>query len=725
MRSRFGWGCWAALLVIGMMWACDSGPEAPAPELTSPATAGAQRAGTQSQGRGQAAEQARGVGTSPVPAHTPTPSPTPLPTLTPTPSPTLTPTPSPTLTPSPSPTLTPTPSPTLTPTPSPTLTPTPSPTLTPTPSPTLTPTPSPTLTPTPSPTLTPTPSPTLTPTPSPTPTPIPVTLEGSATSPHAVQLTWSLGVDDPVRLDLYRDDELVDSLSPVENTYRDLDRDPNTRYSYRLVLAQSDGTETSAEHEVVTLAYRPMTSDQMATHSTGLQQPIVDELNPEHTEYRITLTHSDGQVMVSDWSTSKCRTFDDLKPGSLYRISVVARNLDGIETPPAKQRAGERGRDFFPREIYTWAHSGTEDPWVKERINDAALIFGLTEDAVEWMNNDIFIRWTRGNPGWAGHLHGRVTVGHSYLATLMHETMHAFWQLWDGFPEPCDQMNFYTFRRDVAQFALDFRDYELSQSKNPLEPWRAYYDLIVGLLAGAPLDGEDFWAVLKRGEYGKVVGFYHLMETELPRYNPGTPSLIPPRLRKYMHGFIADGGSRTWDEEFDWYSKLAHEDLGLWNPMLTHEIAHHSSVELDPGADYSTRIPEPLRTNLRIVDRQMLVDFINSLKDQKPWEWRSDSPGFWEFYVTRHIYRLPLYEVELDASVGIELEQRNLDAVAGALRLLYELHCTPGAIDCGYYPGHVGARTMDEVRQAITNLEGISDIQRRVLLEMVDLSPPN
>ncbi len=468
MRPRFGWSGWVIFLVIGLVWACDAGPDAPAPRPTSTTTAYApqatQKAETQEPGRGQAAEQSRVVGTRLVPTHTPT----------------LSPTPSPTLTPSPSPTLTPTPSPTLTPTPSPTPTPTPSPTLTPTPSPTLTPTPSPTLTPTPSPTLTPTPS----------PTPIPVTLEGSATSPNAVQLTWSLGVDDPIRLELYRDGDLVDSLSPLENTYRDLDRGPNTRYSYRLVLVQSDGTETSAEHEVATLTYRPMTSDQMATHSTGFQQPIIDELNPDHTEYRITLAHSGGHVVVSDWSTSKCRTFEGLRPSSLYRISVFARNLDGIETRPANQRAEERGRDFFPREIYTWPYSGTDDPWVKERIADTALIFGLTEDATEWMNNNILIEWRRGEPGWAGHLHGRVTIGHSYLATLMHETMHAFWQLWDGFPEPCDQMNFYTFRRDVAQFALDFREYELSQSENPLEPWRAYYDLMVGLLARAPLDGE-------------------------------------------------------------------------------------------------------------------------------------------------------------------------------------------------------------------------------------------
>ena len=468
-----------------------------------------------------------------------------------------------------------------------------------------------------------------------------------------------------------------------------------------------------------------MTSEQMATHSTGLQQPIIDELNPDHTEYRITLAHWSGHVVVSDWGTSKCRTFEGLRPGSLYRLTVVARNLDGIETPPANQRAGERGRHFFPPEVFTWAYSGTEDPWVKERINDAALIFGLTPDAVEWMTNNILIEWRRGEPGWAGHLHGYVGIGHSYLGTLMHETMHAFWQLWDGFPEPCDQMNFYTFRRDVAQFALDFREYELSQSDNPMEPWRPYYNLIVGFLERESLDGESFWEVLKRGEYGRVVDFYHPMETELPRYNPRTPSLIPPQLRKYLHGFMADGGSRTWDEEFAWYSRLPREDLGLWVPMLTHEIAHHSSVSANPWSDNSTRIPEPLRTNLSRADRQMLVDFINTLEDQKPWEWRRDSPGFWELYVTRHIYRSSLYPTELDSSVGIELERANLDAVVEALRLLYELHCTPGVTGCGYHPGYQGPRTMDEVREAISEMDGISDIQRRVLLEMVDLSPPN
>ena len=534
-------------------------------------------------------------------------------------------------------------------------------------------------------------------------------------------MTWSLGVDDPKGLSLYRDSELLTNPSVETSTYQDADLGPNTRYTYRLVVERQSGAEASDEGAAATLTYRPKTSDQMATTWTGLQQPIVDELNPDHTEYRITLAREDGLTAVSDWSTSKCRTFDDLKPKSFYRISVVARNLDGIETDPANQRAGEHGRDFFPPHVFTRRYPGTEDPWVKDRIRDTASIYGLTEAAVEWMNNDILVEWRRGEPGWAGHLHGYVGIGHSWLGTLMHEAMHAFWQFWDRFPEPCDQMNFYTFRRDVAQFALDFQEYERSGPDNPLEPWRPYYNVIVGLSSGEPLDGENLWEVLKRGEYGRLLGLYHLIETSMPGYNPHHLSLVPPRLRKYLHGFMEEGESRTWEEEFDWYFRLADEDRGLWSPFITHEITHHSPY-VRPQFGPRTRIPEPLRSTLREADRQLLVDFINTLEDQAPWEWWDRASGFWEFYVTRHIYRVSLYGSELDSPVGIELEQDNLDAVVEALQALHDLHCVPGVRDCGYH-GIYRGRSVAGVRALIANLEGLSDVQRRVLLEMVDLGP--
>ena len=513
-----------------------------------------------------------------------------------------------------------------------------------------------------------------------------------------------------------------------DETYEDGGLDPNTRYSYRAVLEQSDGTQILDETSAVTLAIRPRLTLPVATHSTGLQQPIIDELNPDYTEYRITLhRREDGHTSVSDWSTSKCRTFGDLKPDSTYRISMIARNLDGVETADANQYAEAYGLGevLLAPTVRTWGFVGSDDPWVKDRIRETALVYGLTGPAADWMNNDILIEWMRGEPGWAGAGSGYVGIGHSFLATLLHEAMHVFWTYWDGFPEPCDQMNLYTFRRDVAQFVIDFRNFGRSEDSNPLEPWRPYYNMMVGFLTQESLGGEDFWEVLEQGEYGKLwPSLSHRIETGIPSYNPHHPSLIPPRLREYFSGFILDGEYRTWEEEFDWYSKLADGDRALWHPFLTHEIIHYSSPEDYIPLDSSrTQIPEPLRTTLRKTDLRMLVDFLNTLEDQTPWEWRFESPGFWEFYVTRHLYRLALYADELNASVGINLEASNRNDVIQALRALHDLHCSPGVIDCGYDPTLASAENEERVTEEIQNLEYLSDLQRRVLLEMIDLSP--
>ena len=544
----------------------------------------------------------------------------------------------------------------------------------------------------------------------------------AAVSPTEIDITWSLGADDVTGLALYRDGDLLLNPSVEVRTFRDSERRPNTRYTYRLVARQHDGTQTADERTVATLAYRPKTSDQMATTWTGLQQPIVDLRNPEYTEYRVSLQRSDGHTAVSDWSTSKCRTFDNLKPESLYRITVIARNLDGIETEAASERAGEHGRDFFPEHVYTRMYPGTEDPWVVDRIRAAAEIHGLTGAAVDWMTNDIKIDWRRGEPGWAGHIYGYAGIGHSFLGALTHEVMHAFWQAWDGFPEPCDRMNFYTFRRDAGRFVLEFQGYEQTGSPNPLEPWRLYYNMMLGLLSREPLEGESFWQVLHRGEYGKLLGFYHILETSMPGHAPRHPVLIPPSLRRYLHGFAADGEYRTWEEEIDWYTRLADEDRWLWDLFfISHEVAHYSPHAHAPESAERTRIAEPLRTSLLRTDRQLLVDFINTLEDQKPWEWRGESPQFWSFFVRSHIYRIPRYSSDLVPSAGLTLTEANRDAVVTVLQALNELHCAPGHRGCGYNPDYRSHRSAEEIRNIISNIQGLTEVQRRVLAEMVDL----
>lgn len=534
-------------------------------------------------------------------------------------------------------------------------------------------------------------------------------------------MQWRTTVDDPEQFSLFRDGVLIASPPGEDRAYRDTNLSPNTRYQYRLVARRADGTELSDELGRTTDAALPMISRQMATHSTGLQLPIIDEVNPDHTEYHVTLWGRGLRSAVSDWSTSKCRTFEGLEPGGHYIITLIARNLEGTSTKAANQYAEEGGPIVEePRWAHTWEHSGTTDPWVQARIRDAVAVHGLTEAAGYWMNDDIFIERKRGEPGFRSSHNGQVGIGHSNTGHLMADVMRAFWSYWDGFSEPCDQMNVYTFRRDVAQFALDFRALERSGGANHLAPWRPYYNLIAANLANHDLDGENYWDVLERGEYSRFGGLWWEFESLIPGFNPHHPSLIPPRLRKYFDGFMRDGESRTWDEELDWYTSLEDADRHLWFPLVTHAILHNSPRT--PSYASRTRIPEPLRTTLRNADRQTVVDFINTLEDQTPWEWWVESRGYWNFHVSFHLTRFPLYRAELDASTGIELEQSNLDAVVQALQLLHALHCPSERGNCWFNrDGRVDSGAA-QVRATIASMDGLSDKQRVILMAMADLS---
>ncbi|MDE2860320.1 MAG: fibronectin type III domain-containing protein [Chloroflexota bacterium] len=545
----------------------------------------------------------------------------------------------------------------------------------------------------------------------------------SPVSPTEVEVSWSLGIQDAEGLSLYRDGELLTTLETEDRSIRDTELSPNTRYVYRIVANRPNDSEVADEIAVATLAYPPRISGQMATHWTGFQQPIIDELNPDYTEYRVVLTKRGELTPVADvadsgWSTSRCRKLDGLEPRQLYTISVTARNLDGVETEPA--RLIEDSPFDRYRSGSTRIHPANESQWAKNRVGDLVDIYGLTDAAEEWMNNDIQIAWARGEPFIGRAYWGKPTVGHRFPGTLMHEVMHVFWHFWDGFPEPCDRMNRYTFRRDVAQFVLDFRDYLRSDFSTPFpwESWRLYYDMLVGLLEAASPDNEDSWEILERQEYTKLWGgFFHRMEANILNHIQRTPSLLPPTIRRYFEGFIEPGENITWEQHLSWYSRLAEEDRHLATRYRTHDIASYvEEFRADPGGP-RTRFPEPLRTTLREADRQMLVDFINALEDIKPREeW---TPWFWSYNVRQYLYRLSLYGAEMDSSVGIELEEANLEAVLATLRALYDHNCPQGC-----WSNAISRTSREDVHQLIASLENLSDTQRRVLRDMTEIEPP-
>ena len=520
---------------------------------------------------------------------------------------------------------------------------------------------------------------------------------------------WSVAVDDATSIRILRDGELVAEPASGATSFEDRDLGPNTRYAYKIVVGRSGAGEVVAEASSATFAHPPQGADSRSVDWSGFQFYIVDERNPGHTEYLVRLRRLDGAgTAVSDWNSSKCRVFDGLSARARYGYSVMARNLDGIETVAANRRAGEGVR--HPESFQTRSYQSSDDPWVAARVSELAAVYGLTDSAVDWLSNGIRIEWKRGLPGWAGFLGGGyVGIGHSGPGTLMHESMHGFWGTWDGWQETCDRMNFYTFKRDQAQFILDFREYDRSGQPNPWEAWRPYYKYLLGVLKSDISEGVSFWEALEDRAFYKIGGFYHQQETIFPAHAARKLSLVPPPLQKYFRGFLEEGENRTWAEELDWYSRLEAPDHHLWNLVFaTRDLLWHSPELGAPGSAARTRIPEQLRDMLRTADRQRLVDFVNTLEDVERSNDSDPDSGFWRGYLMGHLFISQFYLPELDRSIGIEAPQPTLDSIREILEsLVFDLYC--------------GVLNPAEVREVITNADNISQLQRTAFLKMVEV----
>ena len=276
---------------------------------------------------------------------------------------------------------------------------------------------------------------------------------------------------------------------------------------------------------------------------------------------------------------------------------------------------------------------------------------------------------------------GYVGVGHSEPETLLSQSMRAFWQTWDGWQEPCDQTNLYTFKSDQAQFILDFREYDRSGQPNPWEPWRPYYKYLVAAIRANAPEGESFWEILEDRDFHKVWWFSHTQETRYPSQVALKLSLVPPPLQKYFRGFLEEGESGTWAEELDWYSRLEDADHHLWNLVFfTRDILANAPEFGAPASASRTRIPEPLRGTLRTADRQRLVDFVNTLEDVESSNESDPDSGFWRGYLMGHLFIAQFYLPELDRSIGIEAQQPALDSMREILEyLVFDLYC--GVLD--------------------------------------------
>ena len=465
------------------------------------------------------------------------------------------------------------------------------------------------------------------------------------------------------------------------------------------------------------ISFPPVIVGPMYANEDGFTLALVDERSPRGTVYRVTVTDQEmGDETVTDWSASRCRRFGGLRRSAWYRLEVVARNVSGFETEPVVRWM------YYPGSN-TQNRTPADDPWLVDRIDDVVTVYNLTERARTMILN-IPIAVYRNEPGFAGYggPNYGILVGHaSHPWTLSHELMHAFWEHWDGFPLPCDKMNIYTFRRDLAQFILMFRAYDRTHQPNPWEDWRLYYNNLTAEFSNySGSEGETAWELLAEvlrdgGHFRADIWnlMYHVADTDPPMLIRGRVHLMPPLLRRYFEGYIhpvQEAEPTTWRDELDLYLSLTRKDLRLMDfaSRYHHRLSAHSNVDHigEPGESLMS-LPEPFRVHVRGADRQALVDFVNTLEDiscntdcEELW---TAAPGFWSGYTYENLIRSLLYTDEIGIDTGIELEESNWNAVRQALDVLPACDET----------------SADDARELISSLSGITEIQRAALLQVL------
>ena len=484
---------------------------------------------------------------------------------------------------------------------------------------------------------------------------------------------------------------------------------PNERHEYRVVFWLGDGTWRAAETTVATLAHAPRIYGPMGVTGESFKLAIVSDLNPPETEYRITLSDRVG-VVTSEESASKCRTFDGLLPGASYRFEAVAVNLDGVETSPLDQLQS-RGR--LITEILTQGPEAPNDAWTVDKLNTVSMLYGLTERAQTWMLSDLRVDVLRDMPIHSGRDGRRIEIGRVVEpTTVMGEVMHVFWEYWDSFPEECGEMNPFTFRQDIARFMLEFKEADDLGRESVWEDWRPFYRFLRDIMIEGYSGEDDPWELLAQNEFVELHWpTFDYTETHLLAIAAGKLSLIPPPLQPYFKNFLADTEETTWRDELLWRLNLSLEDRYLWDTaFFTIWVQWDSEEYYDIPLSEQTAVPVSARQRLRNADRQLLVDFVNTLEDiscssscEEHW---GSNPGLWRRYFVEHLFRAQFYLEEMSPEIGIELDQANLDAIRDVLRpIISDLYCGP--------------LRAYALRGVVTRAEGVSELQRAALRQML------
>ena len=185
--------------------------------------------------------------------------------------------------------------------------------------------------------------------------------------------------------------------------------------------------------------------------------------------------------------------------------------------------------------------AGTEEEWVRDRVNAAMLLYGITSEGAAALRT-LDVRWMQDQPGFFGSYGYKswAGVGEAKPATVMHELSHSYWGLfpitgfadlsWDASRSGEIPPALQKYHQDVLLF--------MAQPPDPFEPLRARLRNLPRLSAES------------------VEPLIHTIEADAIYNTGGDLNLIPPVLRKYWHRLLAPGPFGSWHEAIGWYESL-------------------------------------------------------------------------------------------------------------------------------------------------------------------------
>ena len=197
-----------------------------------------------------------------------------------------------------------------------------------------------------------------------------------------------------------------------------------------------------------------------------------------------------------------------------------------------------------------------QSQWVKDRVAALKAIYAFTSEGEEWL--DAYdLRQMFEQPAWFGSYgYGSwAGAGQAVPRSVLHELSHSYWGAftvaglsglsWD----PDDGSG--GISPALARFHADL-DLFLRQPPDRFEPLRDRFRNLPNLTKGTYPD------------------LHHFGEAELMFMTGGNLQLLPPLLRKYFSGYIAEGGAgpdggggallSSWDQAVSWFAGLEPED---------------------------------------------------------------------------------------------------------------------------------------------------------------------